>query len=76
MSNLRLMILNDVTYDFRVPNAKRHLDIPNQLRHLSWHYCPAKCLSFSSQPVELVHLDLHHSRLEYLWEGVMVILFF
>ena len=75
MSNLRLMIINQ-TDDFSFPNDQSLLDVPNQLRHLSWHYCPAKCLSFSSQPVELVHLELRYSKLEYLWEGVMVILFF
>ena len=81
MSNLRLMVIdkevnlcfpNDQRHlDF--PNQPRHLNVPNQLRHLSWHYCPAKCLSFSSQPVELVHLELRGSCLESLWQGVMVI---
>ena len=78
MSNLRLMILDNGLFDFvrHFPNVQKPLDVPNQLRHLSWPYCPAKCLSFSSQPVELIHLELRYSKLEYLWEGVMVILFF
>ena len=75
MSNLRLMIINQ-TNDFSFPNDQSHLDVPNQLRHLSWKSCPLKCLSFSSQPMELVHLEFHNSYMEYLWEGVMVIFFF
>nr|XP_023925986.1 TMV resistance protein N-like [Quercus suber] len=39
------------------PNDQRHLDFPNQA---------------SSQPMELVHLELRHSYLEYLWQGVML----
>ena len=81
MSNLRLMIIDktDYLYDqghLAVPNDQRQLFVPNQLRHLSWNCCPLKCLSSSSQPKELVQLDLQYSRIEYLWEGVMVILFF
>ena len=85
MSNLRLMIIEEidtwtdswyVTRDLAVPDNQRQLFVPNQLRHLSWNRCPLKCLSSSSQPKELVQLDLRESRIEYLWEGVMVILFF
>ena len=82
MSNLRLMIIGKTNYWYHdrrylvVPNDQRQLFVPNQLRHLSWSYCPLKCLSSSSQPKKLVRLDLYESRIEYLWEGVMVILFF
>ena len=81
MSNLRLMIIKktDYLYDqghLAVPNDQRQLFVPNHLRHLSWDYCPLKCLSSSFQPKELVQLDLKNSIIEYLWEGVMVILFF
>ena len=85
MSNLRLMIIEEIdtwtdswddTGDLAVPNNQRQLFVPNQLRHLSWNRCPLKCLSSSSQPKELVELDLRESRIEYLWEGVMVIFFF
>ena len=81
MSNLRLMIIEETDYyydrgDLAVPNNQRQLFVPNQLRHLSWNRCPLKCLSSSSQPKELVELDLQESRIEYLWEGVMVIFFF
>ena len=72
MFNLRLMIIYE-TDNLCFPNDQRHLDVANQLRHLLWDYCPFKCLSFSSQPVELVHLELRRSYLEYLWQGVMVI---
>ncbi|XP_050251324.1 disease resistance protein Roq1-like isoform X2 [Quercus robur] len=71
MSNLRLMIINQ-TDILRFPIDHRHLDVPNTLRHLLWDYCPLKCLSCSSQPMELVHLELRHSYLEYLWQGVML----
>ncbi|XP_065633587.1 disease resistance protein RML1A-like [Quercus suber] len=76
MSNLRLMIIGETDYHYppthlAVPNNQRQLFVPNQLRHLSWAYCPLKCLSSSSQPKELVRLDLSRSRIEYLWEGVM-----
>ena len=81
MSNLRLMIIKETdswhyTGYLAVRNNQRQLFVPNQLRHLSWDFCPLKCLSSSSQPKELVQLDLCDSRIEYLWEGVMVILFF
>ena len=81
MSNLRLMIIEKIDdwndpEDLAVPNDQRQLFVPNQLRHLSWDYCPLKCLSSSFQPKELVQLTLYESRIEYLWEGVMVILFF
>ena len=80
MSNLRLMIIGEPGYFYlpallAVPNNQRQLFVPNQLRHLSWAKYPLKCLSSSSQPKELVRLDLYGSRIEYLWEGVMVILF-
>ncbi|XP_030957638.1 TMV resistance protein N-like isoform X2 [Quercus lobata] len=77
MSNLRLMIIDKTDYLFDqghlvVPNDQRQLFVPNQLRHLSWNCCPLKCLSSSSQPKKLVQLDLQYSRIEYLWEGVMI----
>ena len=81
MSNLRLMIIEVTGYMYdpghlAVPNNQRQLFVPNQLRHLSWNRCPLKCLSSSSQPKGLVRLNLRRSKIEYLWEGVMVILFF
>ena len=81
MSNLRLMIIMKLEYFYPaahlvVPDNQGQLFVPNQLMHLSWNCCPLKCLSFSSQPKELVQLYLWDSRIEYLWEGVMVILFF
>ena len=75
MSNLRLMIINP-TDDFYFPNDQSHLDVPNQLKHFSWKFCALKCLTFSSQSMELVHLELRLSYLEYLGQGVMVISFF
>ena len=81
MPNLRLVIIHK-TYDMydrghlAVPNNQIQLFVPNQLRHLAWDCCPLKCLSFNSEPNELVQLDLKYSRIEYLWEGAMVILFF
>ena len=79
MSNLRLMIIEEEAFlddQGVVLNNQRQLFVPNQLRHLRWDYCPLKCLSSSSQPKELVQLELYRSKFEYLWEGVMVILFF
>ncbi|KAL4605156.1 hypothetical protein ACB092_09G009000 [Castanea dentata] len=63
MSNLRLLIIDGL----RIPNALNR--VPNGLRHLSWKFCPLKCLPSSFQPKELVGLDLQHSKCEYLWEG-------
>ena len=81
MSNLRLMIIKETdswhyTGYLAVPNNQRQFFVPNQLRHLSWNCCPLKRSSFSSQPKELVQLYLWDSRIEYLWEGVMVIILF
>ena len=73
MSNIRLLIIKGEAYR----NDQRHLALPNNLRYLQWPYCPFKCLASShKQRMEFVHLDLRHSGFEYLWEGVMVILFF
>ena len=73
MSNLRLLIIDGRVY----LNDQRHLALPNNLRYLQWHYCPFKCLASSrKQRMEFVHLDLQYGYFEYLWEGVMVILFF
>ena len=73
MSNLRLLIIDGRGY----LNDQRHLALPNKLRYLQWHYCPFKCLASShKQRMEFAYLDLVCSKFEYLWEGVMVILFF
>ena len=79
MSNLRLLIIRIHFYQrhLALPDNVRHLALPNNLRYLQWHYCPFKCLASShKQRMEFVHLDLQHGNFEYLWEGVMVILFF
>ena len=85
MSNLRLLII----YTMDNPNDRRHLALssekrrhpalPNNLRYLQWRDCPFNCLASSDeQPMEFqfAHLELRCGDFEYLWEGVMVILFF
>jgi len=86
MSNLRLLIIKPNSLKKKkldilnaldhVPSDQRHLALPNNLRHLSWNYCPFKCLASSGKRKAFVHLDLQYSKFEFLWEGVMVILFF
>ena len=83
MSNLRLLIISQDFFKvmnnlnaLNHPNDQRHLALPNNLRYLSWSYCPFKCLAFNHKQMALVQLDLLYSKFEYLWEGVMVILFF
>ena len=71
MSNLRLLIIDSLI----VPNDQRHLALPNNLRYLSWSHCPFKCLASNDKQKAFVQLDLQDSKFEYLWEGVMVILF-
>ena len=73
MSNLRLLIIDGMGH----LNDQRHLALPNNLRYLRWKNCPFKCLASSyKQRMEFAYLDLVCSKFEYLWEGVMVILFF
>ena len=71
MSNLRLLIIDSLI----VPNDQRHLALPNNLRYFSWSHCPFKCLASNDKQKAFVQLDLQDSKFEYLWEGVMVILF-
>ncbi|KAL0010293.1 hypothetical protein SO802_005401 [Lithocarpus litseifolius] len=83
MSNLRLMIIKQNSLKKKkldilnaldhVPNDQRHLALPNNLRHLSWKYCPFKCLASNGKRKAFVHLDLQYSEFEFLWEGVMVL---
>ena len=74
MSNLRSLRIDGIGAYL---NDQRHLALPNNLRYLQWHHCPFKCLASSHrQRMEFVDLDLQFSKFEYLWEGVMVILFF
>ena len=72
MSNLRLLTIDNLI----VPNDQINLALPNNLRYLSWRHCPFKCLASSDKRKAFVQLDLQDSKFEYLWEGVMVILFF
>ena len=51
MSDLRLLM---IARKHRIPNYQRHLVVPNELRLLSWEYCPLKRLVSSFQPKELV----------------------
>ena len=74
MSNLRSLRIDGIGAYL---NDQRHLALPNNLRYLQWHFCPFKCLASShKQRMAFVHLDLQYGNFEYLWEGVMVILFF
>uniref|UniRef100_A0A7N2R4H2 TIR domain-containing protein n=1 Tax=Quercus lobata TaxID=97700 RepID=A0A7N2R4H2_QUELO len=83
MSNLRLLIIKPNSLKKKklgilnaldhVPSDQRHLALPNNLRHLSWNYCPFKCLASSGKRKAFVHLDLQYSKFEFLWEGVMVL---
>ena len=50
--------------------------VSNDLRFLEWKWYSLKCLPSGFQPKELVELNLQDSQIEYLWEGVKVILFF
>nr|XP_023893288.1 TMV resistance protein N-like [Quercus suber] len=83
MSNLRLLIIKPNSLKKKmldilnaldhVPSDQRHLALPNNLRHLSWNYCPFKCLASNGKRKAFVHLDLQYSKFEFLWEGVMVL---
>ncbi|KAK9993257.1 hypothetical protein SO802_022960 [Lithocarpus litseifolius] len=74
MYNLRLLIISKLHVQNAlslVPNDLRHLVVPNNLRYLSWSFCPLKCFPSSFKPKELVQIDLRQSKFEYLWKGVM-----
>ena len=70
MCNLRLLIIDNV----RILNGLNHLS--NDLRFLEWHGYSTKCLPSSFEPKELVELKMWFSKIEYLWDGAKVILFF
>jgi len=70
MCNLRLLIIDNV----HIPNGLNHLS--NELRLLEWHGYSSKCLPSRFQSKELVELKLQFSKIEYLWRGEKVILFF
>ena len=70
MSNLRLLSICHLHYKNTLNRD------PNELRYLEQECYSLKCLPSSFPPKELVQLKMTFSELEYLWEGVKVILFF
>jgi len=70
MCNLRLLIIDNV----HIPNGLNHLSY--KLRLLEWRGYSSKCLPSKFQSKELVELKLRFSKIEYLWRGVKVIMFF
>lgn len=43
-----------------------------ELRYFHWHGCPFKSLLSNFCPYNLAMLDMPHSRVEQLWDGVQV----
>ena len=66
MNKVRLLKLSNV----QLPNGLDYL--PNDLRLLSWHGYPLKYLPSNFQPNRLVILEMLYSRLEQLWNEIMV----
>ncbi|KAK4847709.1 hypothetical protein QYF36_004972 [Acer negundo] len=66
MSNLRLLIINDV--DVHLYEDLEYLS--NELRLLKWHGYPLKSLPSSFQLQRLVQLNLCYSCIEYIWKDI------
>lgn len=50
--------------------------LPPKLRLLSWDKCPLRCMPSKFYSKNLVELKMRHSKLEKLWEGAGVSVFF
>ena len=70
MSNLKLLIKHGV----RILHGLEHL--PNGLKFIYWSGNPSKSLPSSFQSYELIELCMCHSKIEKLWKGIKVRLFF
>ncbi|XP_062024435.1 TMV resistance protein N-like [Rosa rugosa] len=44
--------------------------LPDAIRVLEWAWYPSKSLPPNFQPVELIEIILHHSKIEQLWHGI------
>ena len=69
MPNLKLLKIRNV----QLLHGVTHF--PNALRFLEWSGYPLKSLPPNFQPDQLVELNMCHSKIELLWEGVKVMLF-
>lgn len=77
--NLRLLkVYNnyDLTYPekCKVTLPKGLLSIPDALRYFHWEAYPLKSLPPRFSPYNLVELNMPHSQVEQLWDGIQVCL--
>nr|KYP42771.1 TMV resistance protein N [Cajanus cajan] len=63
MSHLRLLVLNDMSFQGNLKN------LSNELKYLFWDKYPFMSLPSSFRPHNLVELILPHSGIKQLWEG-------
>lgn len=72
MYNLRLLQIYSSTnvkrYEVFLPYGLRFL--PDSLRYLNWSEYPLRSLPSSFTPENLVALEMSHSQLEQLWDGI------
>ncbi|XP_065630504.1 disease resistance protein RUN1 [Quercus suber] len=66
MCNLRLLIINEK--QVHIANILHH--VSNNLRHLSWDFCPLKCLPPNFEGKGLVGFNIQYGDIIYLWKGV------
>ena len=70
MPELRLLKINGN----KVSLSEGPLLFPDRLSYLSWPAYPLKSLSTNFTAKKLVELDMRGSKLEQLWDGVVVCL--
>lgn len=73
MTKLRLLIFDcrNRSYPKYHVNGDLHR-LSHELRVLIWRRCPLKSLPSNFYPKNLIHLEMRHSHLEQLWEGIKV----
>lgn len=67
MPNLRLLQINNVYLTGGFENSFQ------ELRWLCWHYCPLGYLPSTFHPPKLVSLDMQHSNVKTLWQGIKIL---
>lgn len=71
MSNLQFLRFDGFGSTLKLPRGLNY--IPHKLRLLYWSSFPMTCLPCDVSFKFLVELNMNHSLLEMLWEGIKVI---
>lgn len=67
MERLRYL---QIIYDVQLLQGLAYLS--NELRYMDWHDYPLKSFPSTFQPKSLLEIHLPHSKIEHLFDGIMV----